>query len=258
MAITVTPTVDLANSPARVSLVVSASAGETSTTITRLNPDGTTSTVRTSDGNPLVLSSGAGSLYDYEMPYGQLVSYSSLETPANVSAQVTVAQPQAWLVHPGVPSLSLPLKLMPGSLQDETYTVKQGVFYVMGRDTPIVQSDGARKSAQSQLIQLIESSSERDSFRALISDAGVLLLNIPPSLGYDFDTCYVAISDVKFSRLTDLVIDDYRTVTMPITVVDAPVGGTMAQRTYADLLDYASYSQLQAAYSTYTALLTGP
>lgn len=258
MAITVTPTVDLVNQPARVSLAVSASAGETSTTITRLNADGTTSTVRTSDGNPLPLSGGAGTLYDYEMAYGTLVSYSSLETPANVSAQVEVDQAQAWLIHPGVPALSQPLDLLPGSLVDETYTVKQGVFYVMGRSTPIVQSDGARKSAQSTLVHLVESSSERDALRALISDAGVLLLNIPPTLGYDFDSCYVAISDVKFSRLQDAVIDDYRAVTLPFTVVDAPVGGTMSQRSYVDLLSFASYSALNAGYATYTALLAGP
>lgn len=258
MAITVTPTVDLVNVPARVALAVSASGGETSTTITRLDADGTTSTVRTADGNPLPLSGGVGTLYDYEMAYGTLVSYSSLETPANVSTQVEVDQSAAWLIHPGVPALSQPLDLLPGSLIDETYTVKQGVFYVMGRDTPIVQSDGARKSAQSQLVHLVSSSSERDAIRALISDAGVLLLNIPPSLGYDFDTCYVAISDVKFTRLTDVVVDDYRTVTMPFTVVTAPVGGTMAQRSYADLLNYSTYSQLNAAYGSYVALLTGP
>ena len=258
MAITVTPTVDLVNVPARVALAVSASGGETSTTITRLNADGTTSTVRTSDGNPLPLSGGVGTLYDYEMAYGQLVSYSSLETPANVSAQVSVGVTVAWLIHPGVPALSQPLDLLPGSLLDETYTVKQGVFYVMGRSTPIVQSDGARKSAQSQLVHLVSSSSERDAFRALVSDAGVLLLNIPPSLGYDFDTCYVAISDVKFTRLTDVVIDDYRTVTMPFTVVDAPVGGTMAQRAMSDLMVYASLAAVQAAYTDLTAVLVGP
>jgi hypothetical protein len=258
MAITVTPTVDLVNVPARVRLDVSASAGETSTTVTRLNPDGTTTTVRTTDGNPLPLSAGTGLVYDYEMFYGQPVSYSSLETPGTVSASVQVDQSQVWLVHPGVPALSQPLDLLPGSLLEEAYTTKQGVFYAQGRTNPLVVTDGARKGASSQLVILTSTLPQIDQLRALVSGAGVLLLNIPAQLNVGFQSCYVAAQDMKIARLTDVVIDAYRSITLPFVVVDRPVGGSMAQRTYADLLNYSTYAALQAAYASYTALLAGP
>src|SRR5438270_938447 len=115
--ITVAATVDTVNVPARVQLNVTdtGSPAFVSTTITRLNPDGSTSPVRTSDGNPSPLSGGAALLYDYEAPYGQSVTYSSLETPANVSASVTVPASQVWLIHPGTPALSMPVRLGKGS-----------------------------------------------------------------------------------------------------------------------------------------------
>jgi hypothetical protein len=244
--------------PARVRLDVSASAGETSTTVTRLNPDGTTTAVRTTDGNPLPLSAGTGLIYDYEMFYGQLVSYSSLETPGTVSASVEVDQSQVWLVHPGVPALSQPLDLLPGSLLEEAYTTKQGVFYAMGRTNPLVVTDGARKGASSQLVILTSTLSQIDQLRALVSDAGVLLLNIPAQLNLGFQSCYVAAQDMKIARLTDVVIDTYRSITLPFVVVDRPVGGTMAQRILTDLMTYPSLSAVQAAYSSLNAVLAGP
>lgn len=258
MAITVTPTVDLANIPPRIRLDVAASAGETIATPTRLNPDGTTSLARTADGNPLPLSAGVGLLYDYEPPYGQLVSYSSLETPGTVSAQVNLDPGVVWLIHTGVPALSMPIKLGRGSFTKRTRTAKQGVFWIMGRDTPIVQTDGARKSVQTSMVVLSRDSNEADDLEALTSDAGVLLLNIPASLGWNFGTCYVSVGDIDVTVVTDLVVEAWALLTMPFTVVDAPVGGSMAQRVLTDLMSYTSLTALQAAYPTLTAVLAGP
>jgi hypothetical protein len=230
---------------------------EKTTTVTRLNADGSSVPVRTSDGGPLVLS-GATTLYDYEMGFGQAVSYSSLESPSTVSTQVAVTVPQVWLIHPGVPGLSMPISLRPGTLQDETFVVKQGVFYPMGRTNPVVITDGARRGSQSQLVVLLQSLDEAASLSALLSDASTLLLNIPPSMATGFDTSYIAISDMKRSRWDSVVIDPNRDAVLPFYVVDRPAGGSQAQRTYVDLLSFASYQSLQAAYPTYTALLAGP
>jgi hypothetical protein len=51
-------------------------------TVTRLDPDGQVVPVRTADGNPLTLlhksgTTRVGLLYDYEMPYGAPVTYST-------------------------------------------------------------------------------------------------------------------------------------------------------------------------------------
>ncbi|NUR28511.1 MAG: hypothetical protein HOV83_22175, partial [Catenulispora sp.] len=81
MTVTVAPTVELSNVPPRVRLDVSASAGETSTTVVRNDPDNVQRPVRTSDGAPLTLSGGVGLLYDYEVPYATVVTYTTLESP---------------------------------------------------------------------------------------------------------------------------------------------------------------------------------
>lgn len=259
MTITVTPTVDLTSTPARVSLAVSASAGETAATVTRINPDGSTVPVRTSDGNPLPLSGGAGSLSDYEAPYGLAVSYSSVESSTTISAQVTVNVTVPWLIHVGVPGLSMPINLRPGTLQDDIRTMTRGVFPIMGRTTPIVVTDSSRKAAASQIVVTTQSLGELGSIKALLADGSPLLLNIPDSMGAGFSAKYISVGDVKISRFTDVSIDGNRDVTMPFVEVDRPAGGSQATRTWADIIAaYSSWQQVEAAYSSWTALISGP
>lgn len=258
MSVTVTPTVEASNVPPRVRLDVAASAGETSTTVLRLDANGTTVPVRTTDGNPLPLSSGVGLLYDYEVPFQTAVEYSTVETPGTISASVTVPEGRIWLENPGVPSLSMPIGMMLPSLMSETYAVKQGVFYPMGRSSPIVVTDGARSSAQSTLVVLVETLNDIKAIRTLVADAGVLLLNIPASLNLGLDTCYIAVAEVQINRLTDVNANPTRTVTMPFVVVDRPAGGSQAQRTLADLLDFPTLAALKSYYATLLDLAAGP
>jgi hypothetical protein len=263
-AVTISATVELTNVPPRVRLDVTDTGTPAigSVTVTRLNPTGELVPVRTFDGNPLQLttsgSNRVGLLYDYEMPYGQAVSYSTMETPANTSGAVTVDEQRIWLVHPGVPGLSQPIELRPDSLKEETYAVKQGVFWPMGRATPVIVNDGTRKSAESQIVAITESLPALGAMKALLSDGGTLLLNIPPLFGLGVDTCYIRVADLTIRRLSDIGSQQSRDVVMPYTVVAMPVGGSQAQRTYVDLLNFATYAALQNAYPTYTAVFAGP
>lgn len=257
MTVTVAPTVEASNVPPRVRLNITASAGETSTTITRLNPDGSVVPVRTNDGNPLTISGGTALLYDYETPFGP-VSYSSLESPGTVSAQVTIDAGSVWLVHPGVPALSMAVELRVGSLAEESYAVSQGVFRPMGRANPVIVTDGTRKGMQSSMTVGVDNANDLRAIRALISDAGVLFLNIPASLGYVVDSCYIAVGDVRITRPSTVGSDPHRDIELPFYVVDRPAGGSQAARTLLDLLDYPTLNSLQAAYPTLTALLAGP
>jgi hypothetical protein len=260
MTITVTATVEPstgADDPPRVRLNVAASAGETSTTVTRLNPDGSTVAVRTFDGLPQVITSGVAILYDYEMPYGVPLTYSTVENTASTST-VTVAESSIWLVHPGVPGLSMPVELRAGSLDEESYGITQGVFAPMGRANPIVVTAGSRQGAQSSLTVAVESATQLWALKQLVSDAGTLLLNIPTALGLLFDPCYIAVGEVRISRLSSIGSEVQRNAVLPFVVVDRPVGGSQAERTYVDLLDFPTYTALAAAYPTYTALMAGP
>jgi hypothetical protein len=262
--ITVTPTVELSNVPPRVRLDVvdSGTPAIFAATVVRLDPDGRTTEVRTADGNPLPLSTfGAtrvGLAYDYEAPFDQPVSYSTLENPATVSAEVTVNETRIWLISPGVPALSMPVSLLAGSLQEEEWAVAQTVHWPMGRALPVVHTDGVRKAAASSLTVEIDTLEDLRGLTALLADTGPLLFNIPPSYGLGVDTCYIAVGAVRNARVTDIGSDPYRAVELPFQVVDRPAGGTQAQRTYADLLVYPTYTALQAAYPTYAALLSGP
>lgn len=261
--ITVVPTVEAGNNPPRVRLDVTDTGTPAifSVNVTRLNPDGRTVPVRTGDGQPLTLATSGsdrvGILYDYEMPYGLEVGY-GIEGGSTTVA-VTVPVDGVWLVHPGVPALSVPVELRAGSLDEEGLSIGQGVFWPMGRSTPIVVTEGTRRGAQSSMIVAAETSSEVARLRSLLSDGGPLLLNVPPSLGFDWDTSYIAVSDVTISRLPNTPGNyQQRDVEMPFVVVDRPAGGSQAQRSYTDLFEYATYSDLLVKYPTYLALLSGP
>lgn len=262
--VTVVPTVDLTSTPPSVVLAVT-DAGTPNlfaTTVTRLDPDGVWRNVRTSDGNPLVLTtSGAnrvGTLRDNEAPYGTPVTYSTIESPSTVSSPVTVGETRVWLVDPGTPALSVPIEMRANSFAEESWDVQQGIFWPMGRSTPVVQTDGARKAPASSVTVKIDTLAELADLRALLTGAGVLLLNVPPSANVGVDTAYIAIGKVTNRRVTDIGADPYRAVELPYQVVDMPIGGSQSSRSYADLFAYTTYAQLSAGYSSYTALLAGP
>lgn len=260
--VTVTATVELSNTPPRVKLDVTdiGTPNLFAVTVTRLDPDGRVVPVRTADGNPLTLTtSGAnrvGLLYDYEMPYGSVVTYSTEESPSTTSAEVTVAETRTWLIHPGVPAISVPVTI--SSLSARARRVQRGVLYPLGRSTPVVQTGGVRQSAEYDLQLFTSTDDERAGINTLIADAGTLLLNVPSTNRWGVSAEYVSVGDIAENRVARFVGNPFRTWDLPCTVVDRPSGGTQAQRVYSDLLVYATYADLKAAYVDYAALLAGP
>jgi hypothetical protein len=256
--ITVTATVEPNAVPPRVRLNVAdtGSPALTSTTITRSNPDGTTTTVRTSDGQPLALTSGAGLVYDNEVQFQAAVSYSSVESPTLVTSPVTIPENRIWLIDPGVPALSMPITV--AVFGDLTKRMTRGVFYPMGRSSPVVQTDGARKSSEGSLLVKTMSLAEIAALEAVTASGSPLLLNVPATLAWGVSTNYISISDVVEQRLVEYAPEVTRYFNLPYTVVDRPIGGTQAERTYADLLDFPTYGALLSAYATYGDLLAGP
>jgi hypothetical protein len=251
--------VEASNEPPRVRLDVSASAGETEATITRLDPDGRTVEVRTTDGNPLPISAGTGLVYDYEAPFGQAVSYSSNESPTVVSAQVTVDVSEVWLIHVGIPDLSTPISLRVGSFDEETWAVQQAVLWPMGRQYPWVGTDGQRKAPASSIVVAVETATQLRALKSILSDASPLLLNVPVSLDLGVDTAYIAVGSVSNQRPSSIGSDALRNVTLPYQVVDRPVGGSQSERTWVDVLaSYGSWTDVMTAYDTWADLLAGP
>jgi hypothetical protein len=261
MTVTVTPAVEAAAGglPPRVRLNIAATGGLASVTVTRLDPDGRIYPVRTATGDPLPMTGGAGLLYDYEAPFGQAVFYSSLEDTATVTGSVTVSETRVWLVHPGVPALSTPIELGVGSASEEEWSVQQGVFWAMGRETPLVFTDGGRKAPSSSLSVLTDTATDFQALKSILSDASPLLLNVPTTLGLGLDTDYISIGAVHPRRPSDIGTDTLRVLELPYMVVNRPAGGSQATRTWTDVkITYNTWTDVKAAYPTWFALLTGP
>jgi hypothetical protein len=261
--LSVAAVVQSANVPPRVQVTVTdtgTSPAITSATVTRTDAVGNVSTVRTTDGAPLVLttsgSNRVGTVYDVEAPYGVAVTYSTVEQPANTSGAVTVAASVAWLVHPGIPDRSMPITV--GALGSRARKVTRGVFYPLGRISPVVITDGQRKGVESDLSVVTFTDADRRALGSLIDDASVLMLNIPASKGWGIDSCYVSVGDVQEDKLSRLASEPGRTWKLPYVVVDRPAGGTQAQWSWSDVIaKYATWQALKTADTTWAKVQTG-
>jgi hypothetical protein len=246
---TVVATAQPANVPPRVKVDITdtGTPAVTSVTVTRTDSYGNVSTVRTSDGNPLTLvtsgSNRVGTVYDYEMPLGAAVTYSTVQNPAS-TASAQVDSSVSWLVHVGVPALSITIRIK--ELSTRTRKVSRGVFQPIGRRNAVVVTDGARKGNEGTLSLLTLTMPERLDLDEILNDSSVLLLNVPQSNGWGVDSQYISIGDVDEVRVTPFLGEAARVWTLPFIQVDSPIGGSQAQFTWTDVI---------AKYSTWTALI---
>lgn len=259
MTTTLTATADPTNSPPRV-LISLTYTGQTSATIIRTDPDGSQTPVRLAE--PAALD-GTGSWvgYDYESWFGSPTTYRATTGAGSLtSSAVTLDVPNVWLRHPGIPSLSQRV-----DFQGEGQPVRavvQAAMQPLGRDTPIVVSDGKRKSKTGTITLRTKDDNEHLDLLGLLDDCSVLLLDVPPAKGFGptLPHQYLSIGDLAEQRL----IDDYyphpwRIWTAPYAVVGRPAGGIQAQRTWATVLGaYATWQDVITHYATWTDVLTGP
>jgi hypothetical protein len=257
--LSIATTVQASNVPPRIKVDVtdSGTPAITSVTVTRTDNSGVVRTVRTPDGNPLTLvTSGTtrvGTIYDYEAPFGVPVVYSTVAQPT-VAATTQIDSSLVWLIHPGVPALSMPITV--ASFDSTVRRVKQGVFYPAGRPNPIVITDGSRKTGEGSLEIQTFTLAELGNFQALTADANVLLLNVPAGYNWGVPTSYIAIGDIEETRLVDYAGEPRRYVKLPYVTVDSPIGGSQAQFTWADVIaKYPTWTALIAANPTWADVL---
>ena len=258
MPTTLTATPEPGNVPPRILLQLTYT-GQTSATIVRTDPDGSQTPVRLAE--PAALD-GSGSWvgYDYESWFGGATTYTATTTAGNItSTPVTLDVTDIWLRHPGVPSLSQKVDFWGEG--DPIRAVAQAVLEPLGRATPIVVSDGRRKSKRGDLSLRTQGDAQHVALLALFDDLTPLLLDVPPgkAFGADLTHQYLSLGDLTQKRL----VDGYyhhpdRVWTAPYIVVGRPAGGIQAQRTYATVLGaHLTYQSLIAQYGSYTNLLTG-
>jgi hypothetical protein len=237
------------DTPPRILLTVYAPAA-TQVTITRINADGARSTVR--DANPKMLVGGVAPVYDYEAPFGQPVTYTATTdaTASLATAPVTLAVTQPWLLHPGIPNLSQPVTVR--TIGDQTSDTLQGVHYVLGRDKPVVISDGVRHASTFDLTLKTSTQADGLMLEGLLSDASPLLLQA--AYPYTGETFYgwVSIGGVTRSPYNRFIHPGV-VWTLSCTEVDRPAGLLQTQRTLADVA--AQFLTLAEVRDTYARLL---
>lgn len=214
-------------------------------TVLRTDPDGLTRPVRTPDGGPLAISGGVATVTDFEVPYGAAVTYSiAANNVPTVSG--SLGETDAWLTHLGVPSRSVKL-LVIAELADREQDTGAAVLEVMDRARPIIISGATRPAETGGLVVQTTTADELTAMRALLADDAVLLLNMPPSLGYLEPTAYVSVGRLRAARLVDYGPEPRRLWTLPYRVADRPAGGTRALVTHADVsARFARHSDIPA------------
>jgi hypothetical protein len=256
--LTATPEPDSSPPRVRLDFTDATSAPVSSLTISRLDANGRTWAVRTSDGGPLTVSGGAATIYDYEVPYGTRVTYSTdIVSGPTAVAVLDVARP--WLIHVGVPSRSATFHNLAGSQASETWDIDQGVFAVLGRSTPIITTGGARVVPASSLVIHSATDDEKAALSLLLSDGAPLLLNVPQSLGWGIGTSYIAVGRVQVDRPIGILSVSHRSLTLPYQQVARPGGGTQAAITWNTVAaKYATWQDILDAGITSWAELAAP
>lgn len=244
------------NTPPRVRIDFDWPGASDEAWIMRLDPDGRQRPVRLAEPAPLVGGTWTG--FDYEAPFGVPVRYLARVggTIVATTDALTLDVDQAWLRHPGVPDLSMPMRCTVAEFQPEQLRASRGVFDVVGASYPIVITDGARKSAESGMVLRTETANELARLRAIIADCSVLLLSIPPSWEWGITHDYVSIGDVQIARQLQYGPDQTRDISVPYTVVGRPAGGLQAQWTWAGVIaEFSSHAELSASYASLADLL---
>lgn len=220
-------------------------------TLQRLDPDGVWRPVRGAE--PAQLSGGTWAGEDFEAPYGAVLNYRAVREdgtlfysltgyPSGPSADLIMHVPDPWLIHPGIPLLSQPLKVR---LQDkETRPARRGVFSPLSGGLPIVVSS-RRVAASSQLEVLTETLNEQEALLALLDDGQALLLNLPAEQGWGLPTCWVSVGDVDTTRDIQYGASPRRVWSLPYSVVNRPVG---------DLQSVWSFNALAASEDSFNSV----
>lgn len=222
---------------------------------TILLADGTDNTVRSFASNTASVGTIATTLS---------VPVESFYETASLTLDIT----EAWLIHPGQPTLSVSIdagtwrdegiNVDPASAQQTTAKSAVTFHQPVGRTRAVAITTGNRLEDEWELVLLTPRLADRDAVRAIVTDQTPLLLRSPTAFNWDLADGFYTVGDLPVNRLTPNLTNGYRRITLPLTPSDSPVVRTASERTYASLLeDAVDYAGLLLEYDTYTDLLLG-
>lgn len=180
-------------------------------------------------GAPLVLSAGLGTAFDYEAPFTTssrwVVSDGSTEV---FSSTLTPSSSGPWLVHPGRPEESVPLRVMEWPSFERP--IEQAVFQPVGRRAALAIS-GVRGSERGTLTVYTEGASAKADLLRILADGAALL--VKGTSAENAGTYWAAVGNVTESP-GSFDLSEFSVWTLPLVVVDPPTGTALPDVTFAD------------------------
>lgn len=251
LAITASTEVSSGGVP-RVRLDVSGAVG-TTIYVYRTDPDGSVVTVR--QGDPIEgFAPPAGTIYDYEAPFDQAVTYKAVDGSSTATSGAVTASSGGtpWLIHPGLPLNSVPLAVL--DWPTWTRPIETGVFQPIGRRLRVAVAT-RRQSVEGTLTAYTDSPTTRAALEALLDDGSPLLLK--GTSRENAGSLWVAVGDVE-EKPVEVDLREFAVWTLPLTEVDRPAGAALAPATFGDADGtFASFSALEAACPTFADLNGG-
>ena len=200
---------------------------------------------------------------------GQIV-----ETPAGTpqsfdeTVSSSVAVDGVWLLHPASPSLSVCVQTVDWrddgvniALQTKQQTSRPAVstaHTIVGRPRPVVITTGDRQDGLWSLVLYTNTTVDRDSVIALITDQTPLLLRSPTEIDFDLPDGWYSVGDVTEDRVYEPLVYPHKVITLPLQPVDEPVVHRGVTNTWADVLTrYATWQDVLDGNDTWLDVLAG-
>ena len=163
-------------------------------------------------------------LADGEAPFDVPLAYQVINPvfgggSSTSGTTILVSGGRSWLTHPDAPTR--PIRARVTAAPDLNRPAVSASFAVLGRTNPVVVAS-ARSSPTGTLVLDTETFADRDALLALLADGAPLLLRAPGDYGLGYGW-WIAIGDVGESPGGRPQWNQTRALTLPFTVVDAPL-----------------------------------
>lgn len=219
--------------------------------------------VRGPDGwlQGVVLSSEQMTVEDYEAPLGVPVRYrysmvsvtTGAATGDGISDEVTltVSDPSAcWVKNPLQPERNVLLRA--ATAPDWQRPIEQAEYRIRGRRNSVVLSD-VRGGLAGTLEVWTDNDDQRQALHFALDTGSVLLIQFAPGLG--LEDAYYAVGQAVEGRIVPYGGEPRRRWQLPLTQVDAPIGGVggTAGWTVQDVI--STYDTVQQVFDSYATVL---
>lgn len=180
------------------------------------------------------------------------------------SAPVTLSPSKAWLIHPGQPSLSVPISSTDRSaiavqnLATITQASASTLHQILGQSLPIETHSGPRYGNTQQIALKARTAAHEAALNGILADSTPLLFRFPAAFDAGFDEGFYSFGPVQRSRIAQRYGAELRQFVADITKVQQPTltvqntGWSWAALAAA----FPTWQAVAAAYNTWADVLT--